>query len=206
MQMAHSSKPARPGPGYGTTAVVRGVSFALVMLIVLLAAGAAWARHAETGYDVKAGYLLDFGRFLRISGAATADHHSTFDICVLGHDPLGHLLDEAAASQQIDGRPVRAVRIGDAYAAKGCDIVFLSADEGDGIPLDLDAIGKADVLTVSDAEDFLKYGGMIQFVEEDNKVRFNVNLDAVNRTHITLSSELLRVAASIFGKPAEEQP
>jgi hypothetical protein len=63
------------------------------------------------------------------------------------------------------------------------------------------------VLTVSDAADFLKYGGMIQFVEEDNRVRFAVNLNAVNRTHIVLSSELLRVASSVTGKlPQEEQP
>jgi len=60
------------------------------------------------------------------------------------------------------------------------------------------------VLTVSDAPDFLKYGGMIQFVSEDNRVRFAVNLDAVNRTHIVLSSELLRVASSVTGGPQQE--
>jgi len=204
MQMAHVSKPARSGRGCRALAAACS---AILAVSALLAAGAAWALPGETGYDVKAGYLLDFGRFLRVTGAAPADRRATFDICILGDDPLGHLLDDAVANQVIDGRPVRAVRIGDAHAAKGCDIVFLSPDEGDGIPLDLDAIGKADVLTVSDAQDFLKYGGMIQFVEEGGHVRFAVNLDAVNRTHITLSSELLRVASSVIGKPpAEEQP
>lgn len=207
MQMAHSSMPARSGRGCRAAAAVCVAPLVLAALIVLLGAAAAAALPGETGYDVKAGYLLDFGKFLRITGPAAADHRATFDICVLGHDPLGRLLDDAVANQTIDGRPVRAARIGDAYAAKDCDIVFLSADEGDGIPLDLDAIGKADVLTVSDAQEFLKYGGMIQFVEEDGHVRFAVNLDAVNRTHIALSSELLRVAASVHGKPpAEEQP
>ena len=176
-------------------------------LLLLLVVAAASAQPGGTGYDVKAGYLLDFGRFLRLSVPPAADRHSTFDICVLGHDPLGHFLDDAVANQSIDGRPVRAVRVGDAYLVKGCDILFISPDEGDGIPLDLDAIGRADVLTVSDSPDFLKYGGMIQFTEEGNHVRFAVNLDAVNRTHIVLSSELLRVASSITGKPLqEEQP
>lgn len=209
MQMAHSVKPAhsrscgKSGSGGKAALAVCGASFALLAL----AAVTAFALPGETGYDVKAGYLLDFGRFLRLTGAPPADRRPAFDICVLGHDPFGRLLDNAVANQSIDNRPVRAVHIGDAYAAKGCDIVFLSADEGDGIPLDLDAIGKADVLTVSDAEDFLKYGGMIQFEDVDDHVRFAVNLDAVNRTHITLSSELLRVASSVSGKPAtEEQP
>lgn len=198
--MAHLSKPVHAGPGYRAMAAV---CCALALLVVM----AASAQNPGTGYDVKAGYLLDFGRFLRLSSPPPADRRSTFDICVLGHDPLGHFLDDAVANQSIDGRPVRAVRVGDAYAVKGCDILFISPDEGDGIPLDLDAIGKTDVLTVSDAADFLKYGGMIQFVEEDNHVRFAVNLDAVNRTHIVLSSELLRVASSVTGKPPqEEQP
>jgi hypothetical protein len=69
---------------------------------------------------------------------------------------------------------------------------------------DLAALGKVDVLTVSDAPDFLKEGGMVQFVVVDNHVRFAVNLDAVNRTHLVLSSELLRVASAVTGKPPAE--
>ncbi len=156
------------------------------------------------GYDVKAAYLLNFGRFLRLDGTPSSPRRATFDICLLGHDFMGHLLDDIAANQTIGERAVRVLRIGDAYGAKDCDIVFLSADEGDGIPLDLDAIGKADVLTVSDAQDFIKYGGMIQFVTEDSRVRFAVNLEAVSKTHIVLSSELLRVASSVSGGPQPE--
>jgi len=66
---------------------------------------------------------------------------------------------------------------------------------------DLAILGNADVLTVSDAPDFLQHGGMIQFVLVSNHVRFAVNLEAVNHTHLVLSSELLRVASSVAGKP-----
>ncbi len=180
---------------------------AMAAVMLFLAAVAALAQPGPGGYDVKAAYLFNFGKFLRLDPGTAAPRRASFDICILGHDLIGHLLDDIVANQSIDGRPVRVVRVGDAYAAKDCDIVFISPDEGDGIPLDLDAIGKADVLTVSDAPDFLKYGGMIQFVMEGNRVRFAVNLDAVNRTHLVLSSELLRVASSVAGKPPpEEQP
>ena len=69
---------------------------------------------------------------------------------------------------------------------------------------DLAALGSADVLTVSDAPDFLKQGGMVQFLIVDKHVRFAVNLDAVDRTHLVLSSELLRVASAVTGKPSAE--
>jgi hypothetical protein len=42
---------------------------------------------------------------------------------------------------------------------------------------------------------------MIQFLLIQNHVRFAVNLNAVNHAHLVLSSELLRVASSVTGKP-----
>lgn len=171
---------------------------------LLLLPAATFAQAKPSDYDVKAADLFNFGRFIRLTGTdASAQHHATFDICILGHDPIGHVLDDIATNQSIDKRAVRVVRVSDAYVARGCELVFISADEGDGIHADLAALGNADVLTVSDAPDFLKNGGMIQFVSQRNRVRFAVNLEAVSHTHLTLGSELLRIALTVKGKSPE---
>jgi hypothetical protein len=52
-------------------------------------------------------------------------------------------------------------------------------------------------LTVSDMSQFVKRGGMIQFVLEGKKVRFEVNLTATQHAGLTLSSELLKVATAV---------
>jgi hypothetical protein len=71
---------------------------------------------------------------------------------------------------------------------------------------DLEQLGNASVLTVSTSPDFLEEGGMIQFVVQQNRVRFAVNLDAATRAHIQLSSELLKVAVSVSsGSAAGEE-
>jgi hypothetical protein len=44
---------------------------------------------------------------------------------------------------------------------------------------------------------FSQQGGMIQFVVEANKVRFEVNLTSAERAGLTLSSELLKVATTV---------
>ena len=209
MTPAYPLAPLHTSPKLRVVAVVcltMTVILAITVLAQSVTTGAtqSGAATSPVGYDVKAAYLLNFGRFMRLDGGPSSPRRATFDICVLGHDYMGHLLEDIAANQTIDNRAVRVLRVADAYGARDCDIVFVSPDEGDGIPLDLDAIGKADVLTVSDSPDFLKYGGMIQFVNEDNRVRFAVNLDAVSRTHIVLSSELLRVASSVTGGPQQE--
>ena len=53
------------------------------------------------------------------------------------------------------------------------------------------------ILTVSDLERFAASGGMIGFYEEDNKVRFEINLDAAQKRHLQISSHLLNLARRV---------
>jgi len=151
-----------------------------------------------TEYDVKAAYLINFGKFVHDS--EEQESRPSFDICILGRDAFGQSLNALASNETIDHLPVRVLHP-DVTEAKSCGIVFISSLEGENIREDLVLLGNADVLTVSDASDFLERGGMIQFLLVQNHVRFAVNLDAVNRAHLVLSSELLRVAFYVTGKP-----
>jgi hypothetical protein len=51
---------------------------------------------------------------------------------------------------------------------------------------------------------FLDRGGMIQFMVQDKRVRFAVNLAPALQAHLNVSSELLKVAVAVQGNPAEE--
>lgn len=179
-------------------AVARGLTASLLLAGVPAATPAA-PPSKPNEYDVKAAYLLNFGRFVRFTKPSGS--RSSFDICTLGHDDIGPSLDAIASNTTIDNLPVHVAHLADISSAKSCAIVFIGSTESDRIREDLAILGSADVLTVSDTRDFLQSGGMIQFVMLSNHVRFAVNLDAVSRTHLVLSSELLRVASSISGKP-----
>jgi hypothetical protein len=63
------------------------------------------------------------------------------------------------------------------------------------------ALKQSSILTVSDAPDFVAQGGMIQFVIEGNRVRFQINLTAAQQAKLSLSSELLKLATSIRRTP-----
>ena len=171
----------------------------LAALLLCLLAGSAWAQAKPSEYEVKAAYLLNFGRFMRLNGGEQAQ--GSFTICILGRDPMGESMDQIAANETIDGRPVQVQRIGDPTQARGCQIVYVSPFEATRMREDLAILAGSDALTVGETPDFLDLGGMIQFVLQGDHVRFMVNLNAVDRTHIVLSSELLRVAASVEGRP-----
>jgi YfiR/HmsC-like len=61
----------------------------------------------------------------------------------------------------------------------------------------LRSLRAASVLTVGDTLDFAKKGGMINFVLEEDRVRFEINLRASERAHLKLSARLLTVAKLI---------
>jgi hypothetical protein len=50
---------------------------------------------------------------------------------------------------------------------------------------------------VSDMPRFAERGGMIQFILEENRVRFQVNLAAAQNAGLVLSSQLLKLAALV---------
>jgi hypothetical protein len=68
----------------------------------------------------------------------------------------------------------------------------------------MEDLDKTAVLTVSDMPQFAQRGGMIQFVLEGNRVRFEVNLIATQHAGLTLSSDLLKVATAVRRNPAGE--
>lgn len=172
-----------------------------------LTAGLAWllllpsqvlpAQLKPSEYAVKAAYLLNFGKFMRLSEDAS-NTVTSFNICIVGDDPFGRTLDDMTANEQIDGRPIKILRL-EKPDSRACAIAYFSTSDRTQIERDLADLRGSDTLTVSDAPDFLKRGGMIQFLLVSDHVRFSVNLEPVRRSHLTLSSDLLRVAVSVSG-------
>ena len=146
-------------------------------------------------YQVKAVYLYNFSKF--VEWPATSGEEDSFAICVLGHDPFGPALDSTLLGEKVDNKNIVARRIVDVQEASKCRILFLASSEAARMKQILVSLGKASVLTVSDLPDFSVSGGMIQFVMEDNKVRFEVNLSAADKAGLTLSSQLLKVATTV---------
>ena len=174
-----------------------GTRAAILLGTLLLAiCGSAFADHPSE-YQVKAAYLYNFGKF--VNWPADAGATSEFDVCVLGTDPFGPLLDATVSDSTINGKRVIARRIVRAQDAASCRVVFIAASESQRLSSDLAILSKLHVLTVSDNSHFLDRGGMIQFVFEGDRVRFAVNLTAAQEAGLTLSSELLKVATRVVG-------
>jgi hypothetical protein len=146
---------------------------------------------------VKAVYLYNFGRFVHWPPTATAGKRDSFSICILGQDPFGPSLDSTLAGETLDGKPLAVKRISTPGDAGECRILFISSTEENHLKEILAALDESSILTVSDMPAFSRRGGMIQFVLEGDKVRFEINLTKAETAKLTLSSELLKVATTV---------
>jgi len=156
------------------------------------------AQQPKAGeYQVKAAYLYNFGKFVDWPNGTATSKDGPFLICVLGNDPFGSTLDAMIANQKIGGRGVVAKRVSKPKDALGCRILFISSSEDTQLGDILASLSSSDVLTVGDSSQFSQRGGMIGFVFEGDKVRFEVNLANAEKAGLTLSSELLKVAVTV---------
>jgi hypothetical protein len=146
-------------------------------------------------YQVKATYLYNFGRFVK--WPTPTGKSDSFAVCVLGQDPFGPILDVTLAGEALDGKPVVLRRIPRPQDAADCRILFISATEEKHLKEILTVLDEAGVLTVSDMPRFTQRGGIIQFILEGEKIRFEINLTSAESAKLVLSSELLKVAANV---------
>lgn len=173
--------------------------FALIVRAVpLLCACAGWiafcprAAAQPLEYEVKAAFLLNFTKFIDWPPSAFADSNSPLAICVLGKDPFGSSLDQMLQGETVDNRQLIVRRLSEIPSPHQCQVVFFGSGDRD-TPKTLSDLGRG-VLTVGDGKKFLQDGGMIAFVIESRRVRFDIDQAAAERAGLTLSSKLLGVA------------
>ena len=155
-----------------------------------LAAGLCGAQADEAlEYAVKGAYLTKFIPFITWPDAALPAPATPVAICVLGDDPFGARLEQAAAGARLGDHPVTVKKTAGPDAA--CQIAFL----GHGTEAVLESLRGKPVVTVTDSS--LKAHGVISFVLVDNHVRFDIDDALAAQDGLAVSSKLLSLAHAV---------
>lgn len=142
-------------------------------------------------------YLWKFAPFVEWPASAFKSPHAPFVICVHGDKPLGGVLDQATSGQRISGRPIEIRQLSSVNGNSGCQILFDAGSPDQSIGAALDAVRGSPVLTVTDAEDNGGPKGIINFVVEENHVRFEINDAMASANGLVISSKLLSLAVIV---------
>ena len=163
-------------------------------------AGMARAEGLAAEYEVKAAFLFNFTKFVEWPPAAFADERSPLKICVLGENPFGKTL-HALIGDEVGGRRLSLTHLENLNNLETCHVLFVSRSERERLGQIVTAVRNAPVLTVGDTPGFIDQGGMINFVLEGSKVRFDINQEAAERAGLKISSRLLALAKHVKGRP-----
>jgi len=146
----------------------------------------------------KARILFNFARFVEWPEAAFRNGNQLMLCLLAGTDPVGTAL-EPLKGKVVAGHTIELRRLKAGDPLKACHILFVSDSEKRRLDAIIAEVRGAPVLLVSEIDNFLELGGMIQLVALDNRVQFEINLGAATKGGLTVSSKLLKVAASVIG-------
>jgi hypothetical protein len=173
------------------------MAVASIHLLLAAAVNPLNARAQESAlpeYQVKAAYLFNFAKFIDWPDGTFAAPDSPLVIGVVGEGQFLNDLQTTIQNKKINEHPVRVRVIKSVSDLKDCQILFLTDSESHRWDEFHAALGHAPVLTVAENFDrFTQSGGMIDFFNEDKKIRFEINNAAANEAGLRISSKLLMI-------------
>jgi hypothetical protein len=175
-----------------------GASPILVLLMGALAltrgVPASWGAQGYRVSDVEAAFIYNFAKFVEWPAEAFGRSDSPIAIGIVGEDPFGPVMEQITQGKQVDGHPFVIRRMHASDDMRNRQILFISSSEGGKTKQLLERLRGTPVLTIGESRGFAKQGGVIDFVVEQGKVRFEINVGAARRARLNISSRLLSLA------------
>jgi hypothetical protein len=181
----------------------RSGCFRFVLVRALLAAlgilTSAAAHGAQFSVDaVKAAYLFRFAQYVEWPHAPP---EQPFVFAVSGAEDVAVHLERLLAGMTVNGRRATVRRITRSADLTGVHVLFVGADAfARTRTLRAGAIRRP-ILLVTENEHGLDGGGVINFIEVDRNLRFEISLNAADRSGLRINSALLSVAARVERRP-----
>ena len=174
-------------------------------LSIGIAAGVAGPRQAQADaqadeYRVKAAFLYKFGSYIEWPSGSFARADSPVTIGVMGADTLADELAQIVAGRNVNGRPVRVRKLRPGDPIAGLHVLFVGRADGGRLAEILAAARGQALLTVTESEEGLELGSMINFVVVEDKVRFDIAPPPSEPNSLKISARLLGVARKVVSK------
>jgi hypothetical protein len=175
------------------------VQMVVLLCAVLLGSGAVKtaAQGSAEEYQVKAAFLFHFVQLVEWPAGALNGSDQSINLCIFDDEPRRKELQNTIEGKPVGTRVLRVRVLGQPKDIQGCNILFLSRDQSRRQAAVLKSVRDLPVLTVGETDDFLSDGGMIHFHLDGDKIRFDINSNGADSSHLRISSRLLLLATSV---------
>jgi len=167
----------------------------------------AWAPGAflaeEPEDELKAAVVLSFLRYGEWDQALQPN--AVLTVGVLGRPEFAGVLRHSMEGKSVNGHPVQVVELKNSAPQHACRVIYFAGDNNPEIKAALESSKLARVLTIGETRDFLDWGGAINLFVFHGHMAFEVSLDALERSGVSISSRLLRFGQIRNGRPGERR-
>jgi len=185
-----------------------------------LSEGRGESAHSRGCY-VKAAFLYNFIKFVDWP-EEVADSNEPITIGIIGEARFENAF-EPVKDKKIKGRSLvikqfddfKELMEGDGKdkaepgrkieAIKKCHLLFICSSEKKNLAEIMKVLKGSSVLTVGEMSGFLEAGGIINFLMEEGKVRFEISIAAAKQAGLKIRSKLLRLAERVIREKDEPQ-
>jgi hypothetical protein len=174
------------------------VSLLAVLLVTLAqSVGLAQADVPVGEYQVKAAFLYKFLGYVEWPGRPSLGPEDRLMVGVMGADALAEEFSQIIGGRRVNGRAVAVRKLSPADSVANLHLLFLGRQVGAGATDIIAAANAQGVLTVTESEDALSLGSIINFVVEHDRLRFDIALQQAESANVKISSRLLAVARKV---------
>lgn len=179
---------------------MRRIFFLLVSgLCFLQAATASGGPVVGPEYDVKIGFIYNFANFITWPSAAFENNPDSLTFCFASDVPSSEVFFKLQG-KIVKGRKINVIAYQDRTSLDRSQILFFPTQNKVFIQNILNLAAGRGILTIGEIEGFTRMGGVINFFQERNRLRFEVNIDAARREKLKMSSQLLGSAQIVRDK------
>src|SRR5688572_24000025 len=165
-----------------------------------LAAGPQDPGRKMTEYELKAGFLYNFAKYVEWPAGAFEKPDSPIRIGIAGADPFGAVLDRTLKDRAAQDRKFEILRFADPSDLQACHILFIPRTEKRRDDI-LKKIEGRPTLTVGETEGFATTGGIVNILIDRDKPRLEINPSAAERTGLKIQARLLKLATLVKTDP-----
>jgi hypothetical protein len=120
-------------------------------------------------------------------------------VCLVVEPASVDRMREELRRQARDGRPVRTRHVPPVatQSSSDCDLLYISSAYADYVPNLLARLARTRTVTISDVPGFASQGGVIGFVVEADRLRFEINVRVAQEKKVKISARLLELATRV---------
>ncbi len=154
--------------------------------------------HSAGALEIQAAFLVKFSSYVKWPDTAFSSDDDPIIIGIVGRDPFGSTIDRIARSFKSDGRRIEIRRFPSYESLSKSHILFVSPSEKENISAIEKALANSPTLLVGNFPGFLEKIGVVNFIMDGKKIRFNISRTNYQKENLIISSKLLSVANDIM--------